>query len=333
MRRVPRSIFVEQSLRENLKRWQRHTRCAVRAVIKANGYGFGLERLAGELATVAEGFVISDAEELRRLRALSAAPAATLIDLGPAHANDVADLHGIGNIARLDSLASLAKRPDAAEITVRIGLRLAAGWSAIDAGEAPEYARMLARSKLAVELWMHLTNTPTERDDYERFSRFVTIFREAGARLAGKDVESTFPAARRTIAGSSVRVGIGLFGARGDPAQIPALRCAIRVNAPVVDRLTSDGVLRCGYSAEKLPQTSEVTVLRCGYGDGFPRILATYRHVLSVGMHYSVIRGRIAGDAFELLGADDDLDELAAAANVLPHQIVTGLGNAAARIE
>jgi alanine racemase len=315
-------------LRENLKQWQHHTGSAIRAVIKANGYGFGLEQLVRELDRVVEGFVVSDSDELRRLRALSTAPAATLIDLGPEHANDVADMRGIGNIARLDSLASLARRADASELTVRIGLRLAAGWSAIDLSDAAQYARILASSNLAVELWMHLNNSETEREDYERFARFVSVFRRAGARIAGEDVESTVPAARNTIAGGSVRLGIGLFGARGSDAKLPSLGCAIAVSAPVVDRLTSSGNLRYGYEADALPLGAEATVLRCGYADGFPRVLRSYRSVLSVGMQYTVIRGRVKEHEVELLGPDDDLDELATAADVLPHQIVTGLGNA-----
>jgi alanine racemase len=313
-------------LRSNVRAWKQHTGSALRAVVKANGYGFGIEKVARELRDVVDGFVVTDVDELKRIRTVTAAPAATLIDLGPEHANAVANLHGIANVARLDSLASLSERSDARRITVRIGLRLAAGWSAIDMRDAGHYAGALARCGMRTELWLHLSNPATEREDRERFACFIAVFREAGVRIAGEDIESTLPAAVSNGCGSHVRIGAGLFGARGNGSTQPPLKCAIAITAPVVDRLVSDGQLRFGYGVDALARGTQVTVLRCGYADGFPRIAKPYRDLLSVGMQYSVMRGDAPEESFELLGAGDDLDELAAAVGVLPHQIVTGLG-------
>lgn len=296
--------------------------------MKANGYGFGLERLVRELDGVADGFVVSDLDELERLRALTAAPAATLYDGGPQHACRVADLSGIVNVARLDSLAALAARSNASETTVRIGLRFAAGWSAIDMEDAKGYAMLLAGAGIRAELWTHLSNPATEGEDREQFARFVALFRENGVDVVGEDVESTFPASRGTITGNSIRVGVGLFGSGMTDTANGRLTCAIEVRALVLNRVTSRGALGAGYGPATLPDGSEVSVLRCGYSDGFPRVTRPYRNILSVGMQYTIVRDAVAGDVVELLGAGDDLDELAAAVSVLPHQIVTGLGMA-----
>ncbi|HTU69852.1 MAG TPA: alanine racemase [Candidatus Baltobacteraceae bacterium] len=322
---VPAIELSGSALRENVRTWKHRTGTAVRAVVKADGYRFGLERIVRELHGSADGFVVSDADELERVRMRSDAPTATLQDRGPEHACRVADLHGIGNLARTDSLAALANRPDAPELIVRVGLRLAAGWSAIEIEDADAYASVLAASGMRVELWTHLSNPITERDDRERFDRFAARFRAKGVHIAGEDVASTFPAARGSIRNSSVRIGAGLFGA-GQSANGSRLRCAIHVRARVVDRLTSRGELRSGYGDEPLAAGTALTVVRCGYSDGFPRVTKPYRKILSVGMQHATVLGTAPGEEFALLDEDDDLDELAAAAGVLPHQIVTGLG-------
>jgi alanine racemase len=300
--------------------------------VKADGYNFGLERIARELDGTADGFVVSDADDLGRLRAITKAPAATLLDRGAEHAARVVALGGIPNIAHLDSLAALAARSDAASLTVRVGLRLAAGWSAIELDEADAHARMLAQSGMRVELWTHLTNPETEKTDRERFARFVAVFSHHGVHIAGEDAESTFPAANGASHGTTVRIGVGLFGA-GSASGVTGLQCAIAVSAPVVETVASDGDLRASYAAEELPKGARVTGVRCGYGNGFPRITRPYRNILFVGMQNAVVLGQTKGDRFALLGADDNLDELASAAGIVPHQIVTNLGLAFQRQE
>jgi len=316
---LPEISLDDAILRENLQAWKTRTRVHVRAVVKANGYGFGLARIARALDGAADGFVVSDASGLQRLRAISHAPAATLLDLGPEHAVRVITLGGIPNIVHRESLAVLAARADASSLIVRVGLRLAAGWSAIDIADAPAYATVLAKAGMRVELWTHLTNATTDRADRERFGRFVAIFRERGVDVIGEDFESTAPAASGHAHGTAVRIGVGLFGGDG-------LACAIGVKARIIDRLRSDGTLRASYGAAVLPEGTDVLVVRCGYSDGFPRVTRPYRRVLSVGMQNTVIRGTDDGASFALLRADDDLDALALAAGILPHQIVTGLG-------
>jgi alanine racemase len=316
---APAIALNGEILRENAGAWKRRTNAKVYAVVKADGYGFGLERIVRELDGVADGFVATDAADLYRTRALTNAPVATLADLGPEHAARVVELRGTGNVARIDSLRALAARSDAAEITVRIGLRLAAGWSAIEMADAEAFAEIAAASSLRVELWTHLTALSTEHDDRARFARFVEIFKRRGVRIAGEDIESTAPAARGRAGGSAVRIGVGLFGSGG-------LACAIGVTAPVWDRVRSDGTLRASYTAQSLAPGTEVTVLRCGYANGFPRITRPYRRILSLGMQNCIISGVVEDETFELLGPDNDLDELAAAAATVPHQIVCGLG-------
>jgi len=240
------------ALRHNVQTWKQRTGAAVRAVVKADGYNFGLERLVRELDGTADGFIVSDADELQRLRAITRAPAATLQELGVEQALRVGLLGGIANVASLDSLAALAARSDAARLTVRVGLRLAAGWSGIECDDARSYAQMLVTSGMGVELWTQLTNPATEKTDRERFARFVAMFRQLGARIDGEDIESTYPAANGTIHGTSVRIGVGLFGA-GSAKGVTGLRCAIAVSAPVVETLGSDGGLRASYGERALP--------------------------------------------------------------------------------
>jgi hypothetical protein len=54
--------------------------------------------------------------------------------------------------------------------------------------------------------------------------------------------------------------------------------------------------------------------------------------ILSLGMQNCIISGVVEDETFELLGTDSDLDELAAAAVMVPHQVACGLGLAARRL-
>jgi alanine racemase len=71
-------------------------------------------------------------------------------------------------------------------------------------------------------------------------------------------------------------------------------------------------------------------VVRCGYGNGFPRIVEPFGSMLGVGMQYAVVASTAppAGTSIELVTSATDLDGLAAAVRLTPHEVVVRLGHA-----
>ena len=310
----------EAVLRENALAWRRFAKTSVRAVVKADAYGWGLARVLTALGDAVDGYVVADARELADLRRVSDAPAATLVDTGPEDSARVVALSGVPNIARSDSLEAALS---AGGTRIRIGLRLAAGWSGIDERVDGAFLARVVSSHVAVEVWTHLADADAQAHDSERFARFKTWLTEAGVNIVASDSESTFstlPVTRET----SVRIGIGLFGARGT-SDLP-LACAITADAPIVDRLVATDDLRIGYGSRRLPEGTTLAVARCGYSDGFPRIVRACGSLLSVGMQYTVLQEQEDAPRARLLTRDSSLDDLAMAANAIPHELVCRLG-------
>jgi hypothetical protein len=123
---------------------------------------------------------------------------------------------------------------------------------------------------------------------------------------------------------------VGLFGVRY-AAAVP-LRSAISVRAPVVERLAARGQ-RVGYGGARAPVEGQLAVVRCGYGDGFPRVAWPERGILSVGMQYTIVT-RVAGweeSGVQLVDAETDLDRFAATAGIGAHELVVRLGQGRAQ--
>jgi alanine racemase len=295
----------------------------VAAVVKHDGYGWGARRLVRELDDVVESYVVTDADELADLRPATAKPVRLLADAPPGRLARVLDLGGIPNVSSRAALAEAAgEAARRGGLTVRIGILDAAGWSTIRPEDARAFAAALAPAGLAVELWTHLTSYERAREILEGFVAAERTFTAAGVRVVSTDAAST-GAARRGLAFDRLRVGVGLFGARLG-ASVDS-RCALRVSAPIVRRFGPGEARWAGYGDTLIGVDRSVVVLRCGYGDGFPKTLADGADILSVGMQFTARVEHDGTDPRVLVGASDDVDELAARAGMTSQELVVGL--------
>jgi alanine racemase len=295
----------------------------VAAVVKHDGYGWGARRLAAQLDGVVESYVVGDEEELAGLRPATRKPVRLLADAPPGRLARVLDLGGIPNVSGRAALAEAAAEAGRrGAFAVRVGILDAAGWSAIRPQDAAAFAAAAAGTGLAVELWTHVTSTERASSILDGFIAATRVFDYAGVRVVSIDAAST-GAARRGLAFDRQRIGVGLFGSRlGSSVDT---RCALRVLAPMVRRFGAGEVGWAGYGDVLVDADRSVAVLRCGYGDGYPKALADRADILSVGMQYTarVIHG--GADPRVLIGVGDDVDTLAARAGISPHELVTGL--------
>ncbi len=295
----------------------------VAAVLKNDGYNWGARRLAAELDAVVESYVVADDDELADLRPVTARPIRLLADVGPARLERVLELGGIPNLATRESVAAAAAAAGRrGGLTVRVGILDAAGWAAIRPADAPAFAAALAGTGLAVELWTHVSSTTRADAIVAGFGAARRAFAAAGVPVVSTDVASS-ASARPALAYDRLRVGIGLFGARqGAPL---ATRCALRLEAPLVRRYPPGAVGWAGYGDRPVPPAAEVVVLRCGYGDGWPKGMAGSADILAVGMQYTTRLVHQGVDPCVLIGEADDIDELAARSGLSPLELVVGL--------
>ncbi|MGH7706841.1 MAG: alanine racemase [Vulcanimicrobiaceae bacterium] len=316
-------------LRANARAWARHARVPVRAVVKSDGYGWGAARIVGPLNDLVDAFMVADLAEFDCVRALTDRPIALLGDVPPATIGRVLDAGGIPTISSTDGLAAVRSwrverdRP----ARVRVGLRPAVAWSGFDADELRALAPQFAAADCDLECWTHVTDPGFEAGQRAALTEAVAILRAAGARVVATDVESTLPLARQPSTESTVRIGVGLFGARlgAGPGE---LRCAIVVRAPLIRAEPARGQL-VGYGTLRAPMAGFLAVVRCGYGDGFPRVRpGAAEPILSVGMQYAVLCATLKfnGPDLELLGSGSDIDALADAAGIAPQEAVVRLG-------
>ena len=294
----------------------------VAAVVKHDGYGWGARRLARELDGVVESYVVTDDDELAALRPATAKPVRLLTDAPPGRLGRVLDLGGIPNVTSRAALAeAAAEAAMRGGLTVRIGILDAAGWSSIRPQDAAAFAAAVAGTGIAVELWTHVTSETRAAAILDGFVAATRAFESAGVRVASVDAAGT-ASARRGLAFDRLRVGVGLFGSRlGSSVDN---RCALRVVAPVV-RLFAPGEAGWAGYGDTPTENRPVAVLRCGYGDGFPKALADGADILSVGMQYTARVMHDGVDVRALMGGADDVDELAARAGVSSHELVVGL--------
>ena len=295
----------------------------VAAVVKGDGYGWGARRLARELDDVVESYIVTDADELAGLRPATAKPVRLLADAEAGTLARVLDLGGIPNVSSRTALAeAAAEAARRGGLTVRVGVLDAAGWSTIRPEDARAFAAALAAAGLSVELWTHLTSVARARSILEGFVAAQRVFTAAGVRIVSTDAAST-GTARRGLACDRLRIGVGLFGARlGSSVDN---RCALRVAGPVVRRFGPGEVSWAGYGDTRVGEDRPVVVVRCGYRDGFPKALADGADILSVGMQFTARVEHDGTDPRILVGASDDVDQLAARAGMTSHELVVGL--------
>jgi len=173
-----------------------------------------------------------------------------------------------------------------------------------------------------------------------------------------KAVRNLFPESRISLAASAgvflgrdyrydmVRGGIGLFGGGPEERPDPRLRAVATLTAPILDIRNLQPGDRVGYGASfTAEQPMRVAVVAAGYADGVIRAAmgrgyawaaGTRRPLLTVNMDLLVIDiGDAAvaiGDHVELLGAHVALDDLAAAAGTVAHEVLVRMSARAERI-
>ncbi|HEY0662594.1 MAG TPA: alanine racemase [Lysobacter sp.] len=308
MARPTSAIIHADALRHNLGQVRaRAPNSRVMAVVKADGYGHGLERVARALGG-ADAFGVAALSDAERLRAAGLSQPIVLLS-GFDEPDDLARLRGLGVDTAVHHVSQIEMLEQAAPgEPVRCWLKLDTGMHRL--GFAPEavrdaYARLSALSGVGEIVLMNHFASSDEFDGSPSNGRQtreqLRVFTEATAGLPGA----------RSLANSAavlgwpdahadwVRPGGALYGLSvvqgttgADFDLRPAMTLATRLIA--INHIRKGE--RIGYSATwECPEDMPVGVAAIGYGDGYPRHAPAGTSVLVDGRRAQVI-GRVSMD-------------------------------------
>ena len=296
------------ALRGNLARIRALSAGAkVMAVVKADGYGHGLERVARTLAD-ADAFGVAAIADGQRLRAAGHAQRIVVLS-GPDEANDLAEMRRL----RLDAVIHhpsqiewLEADPDPRPLAV--WLKLDTGMHRL--GFAPEaardaHARLQAVASVDDEIVLMTHFAASDEFDNGATAAQIASFEAITAALPGPRCLANsagilgWPAAR----GDWVRAGGLLYGlsvvagkSGSDLGFAPAMSLSTRLIA--INHLRRGE--RVGYAGTwESPEDMSMGVIAIGYGDGYPRSAASGTPVLIGGERAEII-GRVSMDLVTL---------------------------------
>jgi alanine racemase len=328
----------------------------VAPVVKADAYGLGAGPVARRLwAEGARSFFVArlaEGEALRRALGPERPAAIYVLDgftagAGPrlAAAALTPALLSLPQVSAASAWAAAHGAP------LRVALHIDTGMNR--QGLSPAEARALAHghgglSGLDVDLLMSHLGSATDPKDSRNASQLARFL----------EARDEFPGARASLAASAgvflgpdyrfdqVRPGISLYG--GGPLERPdaRLQAVAALTAPILDIRSIAAGEAVGYgSSVRVERPTRVAVVAAGYADGVIRAARTggyawaagaRRRLLVVNMDLSVIEiGDAAlqlGDPVELVGPDALIDDLAAAAGTVAHEVLVRISQRAERV-
>ena len=324
---MPRPIQATihaDALRHNLARLRASAPDSrVWAVVKANAYGHGIERVYDALRA-ADGFALLDLDEAQRLRTLGWRGPILLLE-GVFEPRDLElcsrlDLwHTVHCEAQIDMLAAHKTHlPQRVFLKLNSGmnrlgfapLQFRAAWSRLDAlPQVDEISLMThfsdADAAPGVATQLALFNAVTLDLPGERtLSNSAATLRHMRA-LVG-------PAAGAVLQSDWVRAGIALYGSAPDHPEHGAAHWSLRPAMSLRSRIIAVQHLvpgdSVGYgSSFRTQQAMRIGVVACGYADGYPRHCSTGTPVLVEGQRTRLV-GRVSMDMVTV-----DLSALSAA--------------------
>ena len=331
------------------------------AVIKADGYGCGIEQVAARLARAGcKTFFVADLAEAAKVRGAAPEPAVYVLNgLLPGTAAAYADIHVrpvIGSMVELaewDVFCSTHAWRGGAALHVDTGMNRLG----ISVNEAAALASRLRSENHGITLLMsHLACA--EEPDHPLNERQIAAFRDV--RVLYRGIPSSLANSSGIFLGAAahcdmVRPGVALYGVNPTPEQKNPMQPVIELQARIVQVRTVPRGETVGYDAAwTAKRATRVAVVAVGYADGYLRaasasdkapgaaaIVAGERCPLAGRVSMDLLAIDITdlpdnaarrGDLATLIGGEMTVDAVAAAAGTIGYEVLTGLGRRYHRI-
>jgi len=311
---MPRPIQATihpEALRHNLARARRNAPDAkVWAVVKANAYGHGIERVFDALRA-ADGFALLDLDEAERVRALGwRGPILLLEGVFEARDLELCSRLGLWHTVHCDEQIDMLAAHKT-NVPQRVFLKMNSGMNRL--GFKPQryraaWMRLDALPQVGeISLMTHFSDADGPRGVAAQAALFLEVSRDlpgerslANSAAVLRHMGAACADAGAALASDWIRPGIATYGSSPDYPQHdaaawglqPAMTLAARIIA-VQDLQPGDTV---GYgSGFVAPQAMRIGVVACGYADGYPRVCPTGTPVL-LGDVPSRTVGRVSMD-------------------------------------
>lgn len=325
------------------------------AVIKADGYGCGIEPVARTLtAAGCRTFFVADLSEARRLRSVTPEAAIYVLNgLPPGTAAAFADagvrpvIGSLVELAEWDAFCSANQWRGGAALHVDTGMNRLG----ISAEEAAALAPRIRAENHGITLLMsHLACA--EQPGHPLNDRQIQLFREV--RLLYRGIPGSLANSAGVFLGNAahcdmVRPGAALFGVNPTPGQTNPMHPVVTLQAHIVQVRTVPKGETIGYNAIwTAKHAARIAVVAAGYADGYPRAASTSDTTPGADAIVAGTRcplaGRVSmdllaiditalpehsarrGDLVTLIGGEIGVDALAAAAGTIGYDVLVNLG-------
>ncbi len=314
----------------------------VMAVVKANAYGHGLDRVARAL-DAADGFATLELDGALRLRAAHPRAPVVLLEgfFEPRELREIAAaglataVHDEEQLRMLEAVALPA--------AIDVWLKVNTGMNRL--GFAPRAARaalerLESSGRVRSVTWMtHFANSDGPPGVDEAMRRFEGVV--AGSTLPRSLANTAAIFAHPRTHAQAVRLGIGLYGATPFADRSAAslgLRAAMTFTARLIAVQELAAGETVGYgSTWTAAGPTRIGVVACGYADGYPRHAPSGTPMLVDGVRTATV-GRVSmdmitvdltpvpgarvGSAVELWGEALPVDDVAAAAGTVGYELL-----------
>ncbi|HEV2628883.1 MAG TPA: alanine racemase [Pseudolabrys sp.] len=325
------------------------------AVVKADGYGCGLEPVGRHLARAGcRTFFVADLYEARRLRAVVPDAAIYVLNgllpnttAGYAEANARPVIGSMVELAEWDAFCSGQDWRGGAALHIDTGMNRLG----ISADEAAALAPRIRAENHGITLVLsHLACADTP--DNPANQKQIALFREV--RLLYRGIPASLANSSGIFLGNGahcdmVRPGAALYGVNPMPGKANPMRPVVELKAHVVQVRTIGKGDAVGYGgAWRSRHAARLAVVAVGYGDGYLRaasatdeapgadaIVAGKRCPLAGRISMDLMAIDISalpekavrrGDLVTLIGDEVDVDHLANRAGTIGYEVLTSLG-------
>ena len=355
---MPRPILATihtEALRHNLARMREAAPDArAWAVVKANAYGHGIERVY-EALRGADGFALLDLQEAERVRALGwRGPILLLEGVFEQRDLELCSRLGLWHAVHCDEqIEWLAAHKT--QVPHRVFLKMNSGMNRL--GFSPQrfraaWARLDALPQVEeISLMTHFSDADGSRGIAHQLQVFTDTTRDLpGERSLSNSAASLRHAADPTVRGDWIRPGIAVYGSAPDFPEHDIAHWRLQPTMTLASRILAVQQLQpgdtVGYGSSFTADAPlRIGVVACGYADGYPRHCTTGTPVLVEGVRTRLI-GRVSMDmvAVDLTpvpeagfgsevtlwgraanGAVLAIDEVAASAGTLGYELMCAL--------
>ena len=326
------------------------------AVVKADGYGCGIDQVTAALASAGcKTFFVAQLDEARRVRAL--APAAVIYVLngfpagtGPALAQINAQpvINSAVELAEWDQFVTTSGWRGGFALHVDTGMNRLG----LSLDEAAAMAPRIHSGNHGITLLMsHFACSdepanPLNTQQIQRFREIRTLYRGIPASLANSSGIYLGPAAHCDL----VRPGAALYGINPTPSAKNPMQSVVELRARVLQIRSVAKGATVGYGATwTAKRDTRLAIVAAGYADGYLRAASATeaepgRQVLIENLRCPIV-GRVSMDLFAvdvtdvpqgaihrgglvtLIGGALGIDEVAAQAGTIGYELLTNLGN------